>query len=304
MKCQICPHHCNIDRKEQKGRCQATNHIQIARAALHFYEEPCISGKCGQVEGEIEKTGGSGTVFFSHCNMDCVFCQNHEISQEGKGKEITIVQLVEIFIQLQEKGAHNINLVTPTIYVAQIKEAIDIAKEKGLKLPIIYNTSGYETVETIRSLSGYVDVYLPDFKYYDNELAKRYSRVDNYLEYVTKAMEEMYQQVGDPVLDEEGYITRGIIIRHMILPNHTRDSKRILQWIDNTLGNHVYVSLMAQYFPTHLASQFPEINRKITNKELHLVTACMQQLGFQNGYVQKIGKHEEEYVPAFDFSGI
>ena len=218
-KCEICPHKCKVNRIEGRiGRCKATDKVKIALYSIHKYEEPCISG---------EK--GSGTIFFSNCNLNCIYCQNYEISQLGKGKEITVERLAEIMLELQEKNVENINLVTPTSYALQIIEAIKIAKSKGLHIPIIYNTNGYENVETIKKLKGYIDVYLPDLKYYYNKIGKRYSKIDNYFKITTKAILEMYDQVGNTKLDERGIIKKGLMIRHLVLPNNIENSKKILK---------------------------------------------------------------------------
>lgn len=293
-RCNLCPHKCGINRLEyEKGICTAGNNLKVALANLHYFEEPCISGK-----------NGSGTVFFSNCNLKCVFCQNHEISQDGFGEEITINRLVDIFLNLQDKGANNINLVSPTIYSLQIKEAIKKAKENGLIIPIIYNSSGYEEVEAIKNLEGYIDIYLPDFKYYKNETALKYSKVNNYFNKVTLAIKEMKKQVGNPVFNKNGTIKKGIIIRHMILPSHVMESIRILDWIKENLGADTYVSIMAQYFPTNKSYLYDEINRKISKKELNIVKNYLQKIGMENGYIQKIGKNEEDFVPNFNLEGI
>ena len=218
QECTLCPHKCKIDRNINIGRCKAGNKIEIGGVSLHKFEEPSISGK-----------NGSGTVFFSKCNLNCVFCQNYEISNLGNGRKIEIEELSKILLKQQENGAENINLVSPTIYVDKIIDAIKIAKQKGLKLPIIYNTNGFENVETIKALEGYIDVYLPDLKYYSNELSKKYSKVDNYFKIATNAINEMYNQVGRPVFDENEIIQKGVIIRHLILPNHVQNTKRILK---------------------------------------------------------------------------
>ena len=231
--------------------------------------------------------------------MNCVFCQNYEISQQGKGKEISIQELAEIFIKQQEKNVENINLVTPTSYVPQIIEAIKIAKEKGLKIPIVYNTNGYEKVETLKMLEGYIDIYLPDLKYSDNLLAKRLSKVDNYFEIATNAIKEMYRQVGKPIFNEQGIMKKGMIIRHLILPNHILNSRRVLKWINDNM-NEVYVSVMAQYFPTYKAKEIEEINRKLTNEEYKQIEEYLYRLNLENGYIQELGEHEEEYVPKWD----
>ncbi len=288
-KCEICPHNCKVNRVQgQIGRCKCNDKIKIALVSTHEYEEPCISGK-----------NGSGTVFFSNCNLNCMYCQNYEISQLGKGREITIEELADIFIKQQEKGVNNINLVTPTMYAYQIIEAIKIARKNGLNLPIIFNTNGYERVETIKALDGYIDVYLPDLKYYSDTLSKKYSNVDKYFEVATKAIKEMYSQVGQATFNEKGIIQKGVIIRHLILPNHLQNTKHILKWIKENLGD-IYVSIMAQYFPTYKAKGDSLIGRKLTKKEYKEIENFLYTLELQNGYIQELGEHEEEYVPEWD----
>lgn len=288
-KCMICPHNCGINRLDGKvGRCKSKDTIKIALYSTHNFEEPCISGR-----------KGSGTVFFSNCNMNCVFCQNYEISQQGKGKEISIQELADIFIKQQEKNVENINLVTPTSYVPQIIEAIKIAKENGLKIPIVYNTNGYENVKTLKMLEGYIDIYLPDLKYSDDLLAKRLSKVDNYFEIATNAIKEMYRQVGQPVFNEKGIMQKGMIIRHLVLPNHILNSRRVLKWINDNMDD-VYVSVMAQYFPTYKAKEIDDINRKLTKKEYEEIESYLYRLNLENGYIQELGEHEEEYVPRWE----
>jgi len=290
--CMLCPHRCGINRIEgHQGRCKCDDKLKIALASLHMFEEPCISGE-----------NGSGTVFFSNCNLNCIYCQNYEISNLGKGKEITVEHLAEIFLKQQEKGAHNINLVTPTMYVFQIIEALKIAKSKGLNIPIVYNSNGYENADTIKLLNGYIDVYLPDLKYYSNELAKKYSNVDNYFETATSAIKEMYNQVGKAKFDENGLIKKGVIIRHLVLPNHIQNTKNILKWIKDNMPNDIYVSVMAQYFPTYKAKEDNLINRKLNKKEYNEVLNYLYSLDLENGYIQELGEHEEEYVPDFDLS--
>ena len=285
-KCMICPHNCGINRLDgQVGRCKSKDTVKIALYSTHNFEEPCISGK-----------KGSGTVFFSNCNMNCVFCQNYEISQQGKGKEISIQELADIFIKQQEKDVENINLVTPTSYVPQIIESIKIARENGLKIPIVYNTNGYEKVETLKMLEGYIDIYLPDLKYSDDLLAKRLSKVDNYFEIATNAIKEMHRQVGQPVFNEDGIMQKGMIIRHLVLPNHILNSRRVLKWINDNM-NDVYVSVMAQYFPTYKAKGIEDINRKLTKEEYEEIESYLYRLNLENGYIQELGEHEEEYVP-------
>lgn len=288
-KCTICPHKCGIDRTRYVGRCKATDRIKIALYSIHNFEEPCISG---------EK--GSGTIFFSNCNMNCIYCQNYEISQLGKGKEITIEELADIMIKQQEKGVENINLVTPTSYALHIIEAIKQAKKKGLHIPIVYNTNGYESIETLKLLEGYIDVYLPDLKYYYDELGKKYSNVENYFEIATNAIQEMYRQVEVPILNEKGIMQKGLMIRHLILPNQIENSKKILKWIKENIDNKVYVSIMAQYFPTYKAKEIDELNRKLSKKEYEEVENYLYELELENGYIQELGEHEEEYVPKWE----
>ena len=293
-QCEICPRICRVNRKiGEKGYCRCDDKIKLALVSTHYYEEPCIS-----------QINGSGTIFFSNCNLNCVFCQNYEISQEGKGKEISTNRLAEIFLEQQERKVNNINLVTGTMYVEQIIDAIKIARKNGLRIPIIYNTNGYENVETIKMLNGYIDVYLPDLKYYSDEIAIKYSNAKDYFNIATAAIKEMYNQVGNVVLDDRGIIKRGIIIRHLILPNHIQNTKNVLKWIANDLDKDVYVSIMAQYFPTYKAKNIKEINRKINLKEYKEIEDFVYLLGFKNGYMQDLGKHEEEFVPKFDFRNI
>ena len=286
-KCNICPHKCGIDRtSNQVGRCKSKNTVKVAAASIHKFEEPCISGN-----------NGSGTVFFSNCNLNCVFCQNYEISQQGKGKEITIEELANIFLKEQENGADNINLVSPTSYAVQIIEAIKIAKSKNLTIPIIYNTNGYENIETIKLLNGYIDIYLPDLKYAEDELAKKYSKVDNYFNIATSAIKEMYKQVGKAEFDENGIIKKGIIVRHLVMPNHTENSKKVLDWIDKNLPKDIFVSVMMQYFPTYKAKEIKELNRKLTKNESKKIEEYLYLLNIENGYIQDLEKDEEKYVP-------
>ena len=290
-KCEICPHKCGINRNNnQIGRCKSKDTVKIALYSTHDFEEPCISG---------EK--GSGTVFFSNCNMNCVFCQNYEISQLGKGKEITIEELADIFLKQQEKNVENINLVTPTSYAFQIIEAIKIARNNGLRLPIVYNTNGYENIETIRALEGFVDIYLPDLKYEDNKLAMEYSKVNNYFEIATDAIKEMIKQVGVPKFDENGLMKKGVLIGHLVLPNCIENSKKALGWIKENLPNDIYVSVMAQYFPTYKAKEDEKINRKLSFEEWNEIEDFVQEIGIENGFIQELGEHEEEYVPKWEF---
>lgn len=291
-KCCACPRKCRVNRnKGELGYCKSGSSVKIALSSLHYFEEPCISGK-----------NGSGTVFFSNCNLNCVYCQNYKISHCGVGKNITINRLADIFISLQSRGANNINLVTPTIYVYQIIEAVKIAKKSGLKIPIVYNTNGYENVDTLKLLDGVVDIYLPDFKYYYDELAIKYSGAKNYFKVVTDAIFEMYRQVGKIILDESGLMKKGLMIRHLILPGHIENTKKVLLWIKNNFNDDIYISVMAQYFPTYKACNIEKINRKINKEEYNQIEQYLFNIGLENGYIQDLGEHEEEYVPNFDMS--
>ena len=290
-KCNICPHNCMVNRNEGKiGRCKCNNKIKIALASIHQYEEPCLS-----------KENGSGTIFFSNCNLNCIYCQNYEISQLGKGKEIDIEDLANIFIKQQEKNVNNINLVTPTMYAYQIIEAIKIARKNGLKIPIVYNTNGYENIETIKALDGYIDIYLPDLKYYSGELSQKYSEVKNYFEIASEAIKEMCKQVGKSEFNDNGIMQKGVIIRHLVLPNHIQNTKHVLKWRKENLPEDTYVSVMAQYFPTYKAKEDNLLNRKLTKKEYKEIEDYLYMLDIENGYIQELGEHEEEYVP--DFNG-
>ena len=289
IECNICPNNCKVNRTEGKiGLCKASDKAKVALSSLHYFEEPCISG---------EK--GSGTIFFSNCNMKCKFCQNYKISAEGKGEEISTEELASTFLDLQKQGANNINLVTPTIYAYQIMEAIKIAKEKGLKLPIVYNSNGYESIETLKKLEGYIDVYLPDLKYYYDDIAFEYSGVKEYFKHATEAIKEMYRQVGAPEFDENGLIQKGMIIRHLVLPNNIDNSKQVLKWIKENIDKRVYVSIMAQYFPCYKAKEMEDLNRKLTKEEYEEIENFVYDLDIENGYMQELGEHEEEYVPNF-----
>ena len=291
-RCELCPHNCKVNRLNGEiGRCKCKDKVKIALASVHYYEEPCISGE-----------NGSGTIFFSGCNLNCKFCQNYEISQLGKGIEITIEELSDIFIKQQNKGVNNINLVTPTMYVYQIIEAIKIARKKGLDIPIIYNSNGYENIETIKKLNGYIDVYLPDLKYYDDEIAYKYSGINNYFENAKSAILEMQKQVGGPKLNENGIIQKGLIIRHLVLPNNIENSEKILRWIKSNINEEVYISIMAQYFPSYKAKQMNDINRKLSEEEYSKIEDLVYELDIKNGYMQELGEHEEEYVPDFNLT--
>ena len=291
--CTICPRECRVNRlKGEMGFCKIAGGIKVSKAFLHFWEEPCISGK-----------NGSGTVFFSGCNMGCVFCQNYEISQKRFGVYIDVEKLAMIFLNLQMKGAHNINLVTPTIYVPYIIEALEIAKRKGLSIPVVYNTSAYEKPETIELLRGYVDIFLPDLKYFDDEIAKKYSNAPLYFEYATKSILKMYEIVGD-VKIENGIMKRGVIIRHLVLPMHTNDSIKVLSWIKDNLKGKVLLSLMSQYYPMYRAGEYKEISRRLTKREYQKVVNFVLENGLDYGYIQDLDSATDKYTPDFDLEGI
>ena len=288
-KCELCPRRCKVNRLNgEKGRCFATVNPKIAKVQLHYFEEPCISG-----------SEGSGTIFFSGCNLSCKFCQNYKISQENKGNEVTIEELARMMIELQEQGANNINFVTGFAYVPQIIEAIKLSRENGLKIPIVYNTSGYESLETLRMLDGYIDIYLPDFKYYYNDLGEKLSNVNDYFQIVKVAIKEMCRQIKKAQYDEYGMMKKGIIIRHLVLPNHIQNSKQVLKWIKKNIREDVIVSIMAQYFPTYKANQTDDINRKLSIQEFEDIEKFVYNLNLKNGFIQYLEENEEQYVPDF-----
>ena len=267
--------------------------IYAARAALHMWEEPCISG---------EK--GSGAVFFSGCGLRCIFCQNREIAIGKDGKEISVEKLGEIFLNLEKQGAANINLVTGAHYVPQIREALSIAKEKGLSVPVVYNSSGYEKVETLKLLEGYVDVYLPDFKYMEASLAEAFSNAPDYPERAKEAIEEMVRQTGKCVFNEEGYLEKGTIVRHLILPGHTVNSKKVLDYLHNTYGNKIFISIMNQYTPVYEQKVYKELNRKVTEREYKKVLDHALEIGVENGFWQTGDTAKESFIPSFNYEGL
>ena len=296
--CNLCPRHCSADRMAGgMGYCGQTAEIFAARAALHFWEEPCISG-----------TNGSGTVFFSGCNLRCIYCQNREIALGNQGQAISLERLSQIFIELQEKGANNINLVTPTHYVPQIRLALIAAKKQGLTLPIVYNTGGYEEVETLRMLDGLIDIYLPDLKYRSSAPAARFSNCPDYFEKASLALQEMYRQVGDPVFDAStGLMRRGMIVRHLLLPGQVGESKRVLRWLHDTFGDHVYVSIMNQYTPMpQIAadSAFEDINRRVTDEEYERLLRFAEMIGIERGFLQEGETAKESFIPPFTGEGL
>lgn len=293
--CNLCPRGCLVDRKDKKtGYCGQTDKVRIARAALHFWEEPCISGK-----------EGSGTVFFCGCPLRCIFCQNHEIALgkgkngEAFGKEITIEKLSEVFLDLQTQGANNINLVTGTHFVPQIVKALVWAKEKGLQIPIVYNCGGYERVETLQLLKGLVDIYLPDFKYYSSDLSKEYSRAEDYFAVASKAVEEMVGQVGEPVFDTQGYLKKGVIVRHLVLPGSTKDSKEVIKYLYQTYQDKIYISIMNQYTPMEHMKGHPLLKRKVTKREYEKVIDYALSLGLENAFIQEGETAAESFIPDF-----
>ena len=293
-KCTLCPRNCQINRNNNElGFCNMSSELMVARASLHFWEEPIISGE-----------NGSGTVFFSGCNLKCVFCQNFNISNNNFGKKISIERLSEIFLELQEKGAHNINLVTPTHFVPQIIESIKISKKSGLSIPIVYNSSGYENVETIKLLDGYIDIYLPDFKYFNNKNALKYSKCPNYFEHASAGLEEMIRQVGNPKFDKNGMLKKGVIVRHMLLPGLLDDSKKIIHYLVNKYDDKIFISIMNQYTPTENLEKYPEINKIVDNKEYQELIDYAIDIGIKNGFMQEGETQKTSFIPEFDTTGV
>lgn len=315
--CTLCPRNCGVDREMgEKGICGQTNELKVARAALHYWEEPCISGK-----------EGSGAVFFSGCSLHCVFCQNRNIANGTAGKLISRERLAEIFLELQEKGANNINLVTAGHFVPQVIWALERAKRDGLRLPIVYNTSSYESVETIKMLEGLVDIYLPDFKYMDAALSARYSHAPDYSQVAKAAIAEMVRQTGtaefamaaekedrevtdmgeraaEDEMSEEGLMQRGTIVRHLILPGHTADSKEVIRYLYETYGDAIYISIMNQFTPLSGLEKYPELNRKLTEAEYDEVVDYAIELGVECGFIQEGETAEESFIPEFDGEGV
>ena len=289
MICNQCPRRCNVDRENALGYCKAPNAYKLARASLHFWEEPCISGK-----------SGSGAVFFSGCNLGCVFCQNYEISHKCKGVEVSEERLIRIFEHLVDEGANNINLVNPTHYAVQLAHTL---KKYKPPVPVVYNTSGYDSVDTLKLLDGLVDIYLPDFKYIRNDKALRYSRAEDYPQFAMPALTEMKRQVGNDVFDENGIMKRGMIIRHLVLPGNTNSAIQALDYLAENFGD-TYISVMAQYVPCTNLSEYKEINRKITKREYDKVVNHILELGLEKVFLQKLESATEDYIPDFDLSGV
>ncbi|MGV8982162.1 radical SAM protein [Clostridium sp.] len=293
-KCNLCPRKCFVNRLDgELGFCKASKDIKIAKVTLYNWEEPFISG-----------TSGSGTVFFSNCNLNCVFCQNHKISQAGAGKIVSINRLSEIFLEQQQRGAHNINLVTPTHYVPQIIEALKLAKSKGLSIPILYNSNAYENIETIRALKGFIDVYLPDLKYCKDKYALKYSNAPDYFNVASEIITEMVSQVGEAKFDDDGIIQRGVIIRHLMLPGLLFDSKKVMDFIYTTFNESVYISLMNQYTPMHHAFEYPEINKPLNPNHYDCLIDYCLNLGITKCFIQESGTASKAFVPNFDLSGV
>lgn len=292
--CLLCPKKCGINRRTgQTGVCGVSSEIKVARAALHYWEEPCISGK-----------RGSGAVFFSGCSLHCVFCQNREISDGKEGKVISKERLSDIFIELADKGANNINLVTPGQYIPDIVWAVNDAKSRGMKLPIIYNTSGYENVTELKLLEGIVDVYLPDFKYMDSTLSAMYSRAKDYPSVAKQALSEMVRQQPDVVIDDAtGLIQKGVIVRQLLLPGHVNDAKAVLKYLYDTYHDHVYISMMSQFTPIAL-EDYPEINRTVTKREYERLVNYALEIGITNAFIQEGDVAKDSFIPAFDCEGV
>ena len=291
LNCQLCPRKCGANRREGKGFCGESEKLRVARASLHMWEEPPISGQ-----------NGSGTVFFSGCNLGCVFCQNHEIAHDHKGREISPENLAEIFLALQKKGAANINLVTAVHFIPHVIKALDIAKRLGLSIPIVYNSGGYESVEALRLLKGYIDVYLPDYKYRSPLLAERFSKAKNSPETAERALAEMVSQTGPCVFDENGMLKKGVIVRHLVLPGHTDDSMAVLEYLHKTYGDRIYISIMNQYTPMRKYEAYPELSRKLTTYEYGKVVKFAEKIGIRNGFLQSGETAKESFIPSFDIT--
>ena len=293
-ECRLCPRNCGADRNAgQKGFCGVSAEVKIARAALHMWEEPCISGK-----------EGSGAVFFSGCALRCRFCQNRAISGGQQGKTVPVKRLAEIFLELQEQNANNINLVTAGQFIPQVAEAIILARDQGLKIPVVYNSSGYESLTAFKMLEGLVDIYLPDFKYMDPDLAFKYSYAKDYPEVAKEALKEMVRQVGEPEFDDRGMMQRGIIVRHLLLPGHVRDSRNVLKYLIDTYGNRIYISLMNQYTPMPAMKEDPLLSRKVTEREYERLIDYGISLGLENGFIQEGETAKENFIPKFDYEGV
>ncbi len=288
--CNSCPRKCNIDRDFFKGVCGSPVGYKLARAALHFWEEPCISGE-----------QGSGTVFFSGCSLKCVFCQNYEISRNSYGKEITEERLIGIFKELERQGAHNINLVNPTHYSSQLSETL---KKYKPSIPVVYNTGGYDSVESLKKLDGLIDIYLADIKYVSENVSKKYSGAEDYFSFASKAVLEMQRQVGENIFDEKGIMQKGLIIRHLVLPGNVSQAMKVMDWVKSNLPENTILSLMSQYIPCGKSSEYPTINRKLSEKEYDIALDYAEKLGFENVFIQETDSSSTEFIPDFDLSGV
>lgn len=292
-KCNLCPRSCNINRNNEFGVCKSSSKVKIARAALHYYEEPSISGN-----------NGSGTIFFSGCNLKCCYCQNKEISHDNFGKEITVERLSEIMLELEKKKANNINLVTPTHFIPSIIEAIKLARCKGLSIPIVYNTSGYESIESLKLLEGYVDIYLTDFKYFDNTLGKNLSKCNNYFEVASSAIDEMYRQVSKNIFNEDGIMIKGIIVRCLVLPTKSNDTKNIINYLYKKYQDNIYLSIMNQYTPVIINKEYPFLNDIVSDDEYDAVIDYALDLGIKNAYMQEGKTCSDSFIPLFNLDGV
>ena len=291
--CELCPRKCHINRNTTKGICSNTSTLKVARSALHYFEEPSISG-----------TNGSGTIFFSGCNLKCCYCQNKEISNDNFGINISVERLSELMLELQVKNANNINLVTPTHFVPSIIEAIKLARANGLSIPIVYNTSGYENINTIKLLAGYVDIYLTDFKYFDNKLGEDLSKVKNYFEVASLALSEMYKQVGINKFNDNGMMTKGIIVRCLVLPTKGNETKKIINYLYKKYQDNIYLSIMNQYTPVTKSTNFPFLNNKVSDSEYDDIINYALDLGVINAYIQEGETSDESFIPPFDLEGL
>lgn len=290
-ECRLCARNCGVDRTQNLGYCRSTSEMQIARAALHHWEEPPISGKCG-----------SGTIFFSGCSLSCIFCQNVEISRGKTGKKVSIDRLSEIMLELQSSGAHNINLVTPTHYIPSIVESIRIAKGDGLFIPIVYNTGSYDNPDSLKMLEGLIDIYLPDLKYYSRRTSSALSMAADYPDVARRAIAEMYRQVGPAVIDDDQMMRRGMIVRILLLPGHVAEAKLSLKYLYETYGDNIYISLMNQYTP--MEGMKPPLDRPVTHEEYYQLLDYAEKLGIKNGFTQDFGTAKESFIPPFDCEGI
>lgn len=292
--CTLCPRNCGVNRLEgQRGYCHETASLSVARAALHMWEEPCLSGK-----------EGAGTVFFTGCNLRCSYCQNAEIADGNHGAYITPERLAQIFLELQESKANNIDLVTPTHHTPVIAGAISLAREQGLSVPVVYNCGGYESVETLRRLEGLVDIWMPDMKYGEQELAQKLSGAADYVEVSRSALTEMVRQQPVTVFDDRGILQKGVLVRHLVLPGHLKNSKKVLEWLWKNVSDQIWLSLMSQYTPLRSIPEHPELERSLTKREYEKITAYALDLGFTNAYIQEPGVAKDSFIPAFDLTGV